>query len=260
AEAVIRQLEYELKATREDLQSTVEEVETANEELKASNEEIMSINEELQSANEELETSKEELQSLNEELSTVNSQLQDKVEELHGPTNDLANLLSCTDVATVFLDTNFAIKRFTPAATRLVSLIPSDVGRPLSDIATKFTDEELLTDAERVLARLTPVEKEVQEGSAGRWYIRRILPYRTQDNKIEGVVVTFTDVTPLRQAMDQARAHGQQQAALADLGLRALKGMGAQALMDEAARASAETLHADYVGVLRLEEGGPAPP
>src|SRR5262249_9569208 len=192
AEAIIRQLEYELKATREDLQSTVEEVETANEELKASNEEIMSINEELQSANEELETSKEELQSLNEELSTVNAQLQDKVEELEATNNDLANLLASTDIATVFLDTDFAIKRFTPAVGRRVTLIPSDIGRPLSDLASRFTDGELLSDARQVLDNLSPVQREVEAGP-GRWYIRRILPYRTQDNRIDGVVGTFTD-------------------------------------------------------------------
>ena len=166
ADAIIHQLEYELKATREDLQSTIEEVETTNEELKTSNEEIMSVNEELQSANEELETSKEELQSLNEELSTVNSQLQDKVEELEETNNDLANLLASTDIATIFLDTNFAIKRFTPAITRLVSLIPSDIGRPLSDISPKFTDEDLLHDAREVLDHLTPVQKEVERPRA----------------------------------------------------------------------------------------------
>ncbi|MBI1914684.1 MAG: PAS domain-containing protein [Planctomycetes bacterium] len=262
AEAVIRQLEYELKATREDLQSTVEEVEATNEEQKASNEEIMSINEELQAANEELETSKEELESLNEELSTVNAQLQDKVEELEGTNNDLANLLACTDIATIFLDTDFAIKRFTPAATRLINLIPSDVGRPLSDIATKFIDAELLSDARQVLENLSPLQKDIEAGP-GRWYIRRILPYRTQDNRIDGVVATFIDVTPLRQAMEETRARVRQQAVLADLGLLALAGMEPPALTREVVRTAAETLGVEFVevlwlssdGSLRLEEG-----
>jgi two-component system CheB/CheR fusion protein len=198
-ELVLRQLEYELKATREDLQSTIEELESSNEELKASNEEIMSMNEELQSANEELETSKEELQSLNEELSTVNSQLQDKVNELETANNDMANLLNCTNVVTIFLDAHFRIKLFTPAATQLFNLIASDIGRSLGDITARFRDPELLSDAQRVLQQLTPLEKEVSTAE-GSWWNRRIMPYRTRDDRIEGVVITFTDVTLLKRA------------------------------------------------------------
>jgi len=186
-EGLAKQLEY-----------TIEELETANEELKASNEEVMSMNEELQSTNEELETSKEELQSLNEELSTVNNQLQEKVEELEATNNDLANLLSSADIATIFLDHAFHIKRFTPSATRLLNLIPSDVGRPMTDIAHQFTDEQLLADAKTVLDSLRPLESEIQTKD-GTWYVSRILPYRTQDNKIEGVVITFIDISQLKQ-------------------------------------------------------------
>ncbi|HMF16296.1 MAG TPA: PAS domain S-box protein, partial [Gemmataceae bacterium] len=193
-EAAVRQLEYDLKATREELQGTIEELESANEELKAANEEVMSMNEELQSANEELETSKEELQSLNEELNTVNSQLQDKVDELQGANDDISNLLNCTDIGTVFLDTQFHIRRFTPAANQLFNLIGGDVGRPLADIAQKFHDPELLGDARHVLQKLAPVEKEV-EVEGGRCYLRHIVPYRTKDDRIEGVVVTFVDIT-----------------------------------------------------------------
>ena len=254
-ESVVRQLEYELRYMREDLQNTIEELETSNEELKASNEEIMSINEELQSANEELETAKEELQSLNEELNTLNSQLKDKVEELESANNDLANLLACTDFATIFLDSTFAIKRFTPATARLVNLIASDVGRPLSDIAPKFTDTDLLADAQAVLANLTPIEKEIRAGE-GRYYTRRILPYRTQDNRIEGVVVTFVDITTLRQAVEQTRVQARQQAALAEIGLHALRGLEPQALLDEAVQSVAETLGVDLASVLRLEPNG----
>jgi two-component system CheB/CheR fusion protein len=200
-ESFVRQLEIELKATREDLQSTIEEMESANEELKASNEEVMSMNEELQSTNEELETSKEELQSLNEEISTINNQLNDKVEELESTNNDLANLLNCTDIATVFLDPSLRIKRFTPATTRLLKLIPADVGRPIGDIAPGFTDAQLLSDAARVLRNLTPSDQEI-ESQDGRWWVRRIAPYRTLDNRIEGVVLTFNDITFQKQAQE----------------------------------------------------------
>jgi two-component system CheB/CheR fusion protein len=200
-ESTLRQLEYELKATREDLQSTIEEMESSNEELKAFNEEVMSMNEELQSANEELETSKEELQSLNEELSTVNNQLQEKVAELEVTNNDMTNLLNSTDVATVFLDAAFRIKRFTPAATKLFNLIASDAGRPLSDINPRFSDPDLLGDAQQVLQRLVPQEKEVTTVD-GIWWSRRLMPYRTQDNRIEGVVITFVDITERKQAAD----------------------------------------------------------
>ncbi len=141
------------------MQTTIERQEALNEELKAANEEITSLNEELQSTNEELETSQEELQSLNEELTTVNSQLEAKIAELEATGNDLANLLSSADTATIFLDRSFRIKRFTPAATKLLHLVPADVGRPISDLGQNFTDEHLLTDAEQVLRDLTPIER-----------------------------------------------------------------------------------------------------
>lgn len=203
-ESALRQLEYELKATREDLQSTVEELESSNEELKVSNEEVMSMNEELQSANEELETSKEELQSLNEELTTVNNQLQDKVADLETANNDMANLLSCTEVAILFLDNHFRIKRFTPPATRLFNVIETDLDRPISDITPKFPDSTLQQEVEQALRTLSPQEKQVQT-SDGRWWNQRIALYRTLDNRLEGVVLTFTDVTQIRQAANQAQ-------------------------------------------------------
>ncbi len=200
-EAALRQLENELRATREDLQSTIEELESSNEEMKVSNEEVMSMNEELQSANEELETSKEELQSLNEELGTVNNQLQDKVEELEQANNDMTNLLNCTDIATVFLDAGQRIKLFTPSCTRMFNLIAGDIGRPVRDIAPKFTDPDLQRDAGEVLRDLAPREKEVCVED-GHWYIRRIMPYRTRDNRIDGIVITFMDITERKQAAD----------------------------------------------------------
>jgi PAS domain S-box-containing protein len=200
----LRQLESELKATREDLQSTIDELETSNEKLKGSIEEIKSMNEELQSSNEELETSKEELQSLNEELATVNAQLQEKVEALENASNDMTNLLNCRDIATVCLDKDFRIKLFTPVATRLFSLIASDIGRPLGDITPRFSDPALLDDAQRVLENLVPREKEVSTAD-GSWWSRRVMPFRTKDNRIDGVIITCVDITDGKRSADAVR-------------------------------------------------------
>jgi two-component system CheB/CheR fusion protein len=198
----LRQLEQELKATHEELQGTIEELESSNEELKAANEEILSMNEELQSINEELEASKEQLQTLNEELGTVNDQLQEKIDELETANNHMANLLNCMDAATVFLDGRLRIMLFTPNTRRLFNLIATDVGRPFRDIAPKVTDPELQRDAEEVLHDFAPREKEVAAAD-GRWYLRRIVPYRTLDHRIDGVVLTFVDVTERKLAADQ---------------------------------------------------------
>jgi two-component system CheB/CheR fusion protein len=203
-DTVVRDLEDELKATREDLQGSIEQLESANEELKSANEEVMSMNEELQSVNEELETSKEELQSMNEELTTVNNQLEGKIIELEATNDDLSNLLISTNIATIFLDTLFRIRRFTPAATRLVNLIQADAGRPLSDLTIKFTDPDLLPDAQAVLKKLIPIEKEVRTQD-DRWYLRQVLPYRTEDNRIVGVVLTFSDITDQKQAKERTQ-------------------------------------------------------
>jgi PAS domain S-box-containing protein len=195
--AVVRQLEHEVESTREDLQTAIED-------LQSSTEEVMSMNEELQSANEELETSKEELQSFNEELSTVNSQLQSKIDELERANNDIRNLLISTEIATVFLDTDLRIRRFTPATKPLLNLIESDIGRPIRDFALRFTDQTLLQDAGRVLDKLTPVESEIRSED-GRCYLRRMLPYRTADDQIEGVALTFVDITGRVQAESRSR-------------------------------------------------------
>jgi two-component system CheB/CheR fusion protein len=210
-EDTVRRLRQELQTTRDELQTTIEELQSSNEEMQASNEEAMSINEELQSTNEELETSKEELQSLNEELSTVNVQLQAKMEELEATGNDLASLLSSTDIAVIFLDPRMRIRRFTPAVKDLLELIASDVGRPLSDLAAKFTDLHMIHDCRAVLEKLIPIERELVSDS-GRVYIRRVTPYRTVDNRIDGVVLSFIDITDrkvvenaLRQSEEQFR-------------------------------------------------------
>ena len=192
----------EVRMLRLELQSTTEAFEAANEELKAANEEATSMNEELQSTNEELETSKEELQSVNEELTTVNNQLQAKIAQLEATTNDLANLLGSTDIAVIFLDAEFRVRRFTPAINDLIELIDTDIGRPITDLAQKFTDDKLLADARAVLQKLVPMEREVRSHS-GRWYLRRTLPYRTAENHIEGVVVTFVDIAARKRAEDE---------------------------------------------------------
>lgn len=190
-------LEQELESTRLDLQTTIRDYELSTEELKAANEEAMSMNEEFQSTNEELETSKEELQSLNEELTTLNTQLQQKVDEERKMADDLNNLLSSSGVATLFLDRSLNIMRFTPATRDLFNVIGNDVGRPFSDITGKVSDPTLIHDAAAVLETLETREAEVH-GENGRWYLRRVLPYRTQDGKIDGVVITFADVSDLK--------------------------------------------------------------
>jgi two-component system, chemotaxis family, CheB/CheR fusion protein len=187
-------LEQELQSTKEYLQTTIEELETSNEELKSTNEELQSTNEELQSTNEELETSREELQSTNEELATVNAELQNKVEQLSDANNDLNNLLGCTEIATLFLDNDVKIKRFTPRASEIFKLISADVGRSIGDIVHNLEYDELVDDVQEVLKNLGKIEKEVRAKS-GIWMTMRILPYRTVDNAIDGVVVTFIDIT-----------------------------------------------------------------
>ena len=188
------QLQAELDTAREDLRLTIKQMETTNEELKASNEEIRSINEELQASNEELETSKEELQSLNEELNTVNNQLQAKVGELEQRTDDLNNLLNSSDVGTLFLDRSLCIRWFTPSMKALLELLPTDLGRPVSHFAQRFSGGDLLEDARKVLERFQSSDIEVVD-DLGRWYIRHMVPYRTAHDRIDGVVVTFTEIT-----------------------------------------------------------------
>ncbi len=171
--------------------------------MRAINEEAMSVNEEFQSTNEELETSKEELQSLNEELTALNGQLQETLDEHRAVANDLDNILTSVDLATLFLDEKLNIRFFTPAARLLFSVIASDVGRPLADLAHHFADGDLLADAKKVLADLVPITREIAAEN-GAYYSCRILPYRTKENRIEGVVLTFVDVTARKRAEDAA--------------------------------------------------------
>ena len=201
----VAELEQELEATRTELLSAIRNLEISSEQQKAINEEALSVNEEYQSTNEELLTSKEELQSLNEELTALNSQLQETLERQRTTSNDLQNILYSTDVATLFLDTELNIRFFTPATKALFSVIPSDIGRPLADLSSLAADSALLADARTVLQALSPVEREI-EAQSGAWYIRRILPYRTQDNGVEGVVITFADITERRHTADALEA------------------------------------------------------
>jgi two-component system CheB/CheR fusion protein len=202
----IQRLETDLRATRERLQTTIEELESTNEELKSSNEEYQSINEELQSANEELETSKEELQAVNEELQTVNSELAHRVGELANANSDLKNLLESTQIATIFLDNDLRLRSFTPASSEVFHLIEADVGRPIVHVAARVNYPELQDDARKVLKSLGQVSREVVSSDGERRFIVRVLPYRSVDNFIAGVVVTFLDITGTARAEAALRA------------------------------------------------------
>ncbi len=201
------QAETELRDTRERLQGTIEEYETALEELKSANEELVSLNEEMQSSNEELESTKEELQSLNEELQTVNNELSAKIDELDRANGDLTNLLTSTNVATIFLDRNLVIRSFTPAVTQLFNVIATDKGRPLGDLAIKLEYPELQADIAAVLASGEPIERRAhQDVAAAPYFLARLTPYRDSSGAIDGVVATFVDVTSLARSEEQQRS------------------------------------------------------
>lgn len=202
--AAFRELEEELTLNRQRLQAVLEEYESSREEMQASNEELQSANEELRSTMEELETSKEELQSMNEELTTLNQENRHRVEELSQLSSDLQNLLAATDIATLFLDRELRIIRFTPQVGELFNVRHTDRGRPLTDLTHRLGYLDLEADARRVLERLSPSEREV-EGPNERWYLARILPYRGTGDRIEGIVITLLDITDRRRAEAQLR-------------------------------------------------------
>jgi two-component system CheB/CheR fusion protein len=202
-DSITQQLESELRTTKEHLQATVEELETANEELTSSNEELLSANEELQSSNEELQTSKEEMQSVNEELETINAELAKKIDEVDSAHSDLQNLFESTQIASIFLDKDLHIKKFTPAAMDLFRLIETDVGRSIADITPRFAEPDLFDAIRTVLRTLSKQERHVQLADGSATYMARIFPYRGVDNVIYGVVLTFVDITALTLA--QAR-------------------------------------------------------
>ena len=196
------ELERELQYTREEMQSTMEEMQTSQEELKSTNEELQSANEELQSANEELTSSKEEMQSLNEELQTLNAELLVKVEDYVRVDNDMKNLLNSTDIATLFLDKELNIRRFTNQATKIFKLIKSDIGRPFTDQVSDLVYPEMADDAKEVLRTLVFIEKQIP-GKNGSWFSIRLMPYRTFDDRIDGLVITFIDITELKRVEEQ---------------------------------------------------------
>ncbi len=198
-------LEQQLQATHTELQGAIHDLELSGEEQKAIIEEALSVQEEFQSTNEELLTSKEELQSLNEELTALNSQLQETLERQRTVANDLRNVLDSTDVATLFLDRDMNIRFFTPATKVLFGILPDDIGRPLSDLNTLNADSALLDDAIAVLRTLEPVEREIA-ATGGAWYVRRVLPYRTREDGVEGIVVTFSNITERRRVSDELLA------------------------------------------------------
>lgn len=266
ANSEVERLEHELLITREDLQGTIEELETINEELKAANEEVMSMNEELQSSNEELESSREELHSLNQKLSTVNDDLEENVEELEETNNDLRNLLDSAEIATIFLDTEFQIRRFTPVTRKLLRVIDSDIGRSIRDLAPRFNDSDLYKDARTVLKKLVPIEREVmlqndalgeddqehQDDSliADNWFIRKILPYRTRENNIDGVVITFTDVTNLKKSQAALEKQREFAATIVELGSLVHSDPSLEHFFNEVALQVNVKLHNDSTNIL----------
>jgi two-component system CheB/CheR fusion protein len=190
----VAELEHELKSSKEQLKTTIEELETANQELGSTNEELQSSNEELQSTIEEMETSREELQSVNEELTTINTELQHRTDESTQANNDMKNLIASTQIATIFLDNGLRIKRFTPATANVLNLVETDIGRPIGDFSLKLDYPELEKDMEETLGALALQERVVRHRN-GLWYMARILPYRTMENVVDGVVITFVDIT-----------------------------------------------------------------
>src|SRR5262249_29132467 len=216
---VVRQLAEELQRTKDQLRLTVEQYETSTEELRASNEELQAINEELRSATEELETGKEELQSVNEELTTVNQEYREKIEEVGRANSDLQNLMASTDIGTIFLDRALQIKRYTPRAQELFNIVGADIGRPLQHFTHKLDYDSLPADAHEVLRPLRTIEREVHSSDGSR-YLARLLPYRTLDDKIDGVVLTFVDISSRLRSEEQLReqaARLREQADIVDL-------------------------------------------
>ena len=209
------ELEDELRRTRDRLQATQEEMQATQEELRSANEELQSNNEELQSSNEELNSSKEELQSINEEMQTVNAELQAKIDELSQSNSDMKNLLNGIEIATIFLDNDLAVKRFTSHAARIVNLAAGDVGRPLAHFTTNLKYDGLVQDARTVLETLVPRESQIQTND-DRWYNLRVLPYRTLDNVITGVVMTFADITSIKELEQSLKAQQAQLQAARD--------------------------------------------
>ncbi len=250
---LIEALEKELDDTKERLQVTVEEYETSNEDLRASNEELQSMNEELQSTTEELETSKEELQSVNEELKTVNRELEQKIDKLHRVNSDLKNLMEATEVGTIFVNREGSIKRFTSSVTDIFNLIGSDEGRPIKHVTHTLQYDSIPEDIDRVLENLEKVKKIVSTNN-GKWYIMRLRPYQSTRDEIEGVVITFVEITDLKMANQKLEQRTTQQQALAKLGLQALNEYNEHEIWKKVAALIAELLEVEYCALYELED------
>lgn len=252
-ESLVSQLERELEHVKSHLRDTVEQYEASNEEMKASNEELQAMNEELRSATEELETSREEFQSINEELTTLNWEMKSSVEELANTNSDLSNLMGATDIATIFLDRNLAIKRYTPSAVDLFNLRPGDLGRPLQELRQLVEYPELIADAEEVLRTLVPLERQVRDD--GHFYQARLQPYRTLEDLIAGVVLTCVDVTEQRIATDLLQRDHEATTHLAAVGELLIQDTGVEHLLDTILDAGISIMNAD-AGTLQLYDEG----
>ena len=249
-QTAVQRLEFDLQITRDELTAAVEQLEASNEELRASNEEVTSTNEELQSSNEELETSREELQSLNEELSTVNNQLESKIGELERVNNDISNLINSTQLAVLFLDKSLVIRRFTPSAADLLRILESDIGRPISDLSVRVNDPTLYEDVDRCVTTLATLSAHVSSID-GRWFHRQVLPYRTSDSRIEGVLITYGDISELYRETELRGTRERQQRAVANIGRIGLTDAPLSFLFDAAARCLVDGLGCDMAKVLR---------
>lgn len=250
-ETEIDVLERELEATREDLSTTVQELETSNERLKKSDEASTAMNEELQASNEELESTSEELRSLNEELTVVNAQLEEKVEQLENARDDLANFFDSTRIATLFLDEDLCVRRYTPASRSLLRIGPADVGRSVEDIGGNLLQDGL-PEAARAVLEGQPEQTAELPANEGRWVVRRVLPYR-KEKRIRGVVITFVDVAELKAATERLAARERQQAVMARLGMSALETPEIRTFMDLAVREVRQTLGVDFCEILELQ-------
>jgi two-component system CheB/CheR fusion protein len=259
----VRELHDELRSTREDMQSSQEELRSANEELQSTNEELQSTNEELTTSKEELQSMNEELQSMNEELQTVNAEQQARVDELSRASNDMKNLLNSTDIATIFLDSVLRVRRFTSQASRLMKIIPGDVGRPITDLGSELVYAELGADVAEVLRTLARSEKEVVTAD-GRWYMARAMPYRTLDDVIDGVVITFSEITEAKRLEKRLRSSRERFARLLrDLppGIALLDEHGAPVPRDEVVERIADSGDVDFSSwrVVPTVRGEPGP-
>ncbi|MEZ4732738.1 MAG: PAS domain-containing protein, partial [Caldilineaceae bacterium] len=255
---LVARLEEELQRTRERMQAILEEHESSVQELRAANEELQSINEELKSTGEELETSKEELQSMNEELATVNGELKLKIDELSRANSDLFNLMASTNVGVIFLDELLQVKRFTPRATELFHLIESDIGRPFAHISHRIRRGAIGTRPLEMATQVRNTKEQVEEtvqGDNERWYILRLFPYRTLDNLVDGIVITFIDITDWQRAEHEVQQRRQQQV-VADLGRQALQGADPTTLMESAAEQASHLLESEFAAVFALQPDG----